>query len=366
MNAPDHPGILNVGAEPQACGEAVPHEAAHLHVSGRALYVDDVPEPRGTLFVAPVLSKVAHGRLKSVDASAALAMSGVRRVLTAADLPAANVVGAGHDEPILPADLIEYLGQPVALVVATGAKAARVAARAVRMEVEPLPAILTIAQALEAESWVLPPVHLVEGDVEAAMAAAPHRLQGEFAVGGQEQFYLEGQIALAMPGEDGTMKVLSSTQHPGEVQHWVADALGVPAHSVQVECRRMGGGFGGKETQAGHIAVWAAVAARIAGAPCKMRLDRDDDFLITGKRHPFLGRWTVGFDGQGRILAIELMQAAACGFSADLSGPIADRAIFHADNAYYLPAVAIHSYRCKTHTQSHTAFRGSAVRREWA
>ncbi|MDH2235919.1 xanthine dehydrogenase molybdopterin binding subunit [Pigmentiphaga sp. GD03639] len=358
MNAPDHPGILNIEAEPQACGVAAPHEAAHLHVSGRALYVDDVPEPRGTLFVAPVLSKVAHGRLMNVDASAALAMPGVRRVVTAADLPAANVVGAGHDEPILPADLIEYLGQPVALVIATGAKAARVAARAVRMEVEPLPAILTIAQALEAESWVLPPVHLVEGDVEAAMAAAPHRLHGEFAVGGQEQFYLEGQIALAMPGEDGTMKVLSSTQHPGEVQHWVADALGVPAHSVQVECRRMGGGFGGKETQAGHIAVWAAVAARIAGAPCKMRLDRDDDFLITGKRHPFLGRWTVGFDGQGRVLAIDLTQAAACGFSADLSGPIADRAIFHADNAYYLPAAAIHSYRCKTHTQSHTAFRG--------
>ena len=358
MNAPDHPGILNVEAEPQACGVAAPHEAAHLHVSGRALYVDDVPEPRGTLFVAPVLSKVAHGRLMSLDASAALAVPGVRRVVTAADLPAVNVVGAGHDEPILPADLIEYLGQPVALVVATGAKAARVAARAVRMEVEPLPAILTIAEALEAESWVLPPVHLVEGDVEAEMAAAPHRLQGEFAMGGQEQFYLEGQIALAMPGEDGTMKVLSSTQHPGEVQHWVADALGVPAHSVQVECRRMGGGFGGKETQAGHIAVWAAVAARIAGAPCKMRLDRDADFLITGKRHPFWGRWTVGFDGQGRILAIDLVQAAACGFSADLSGPIADRAIFHADNAYYLPAAAIHSYRCKTHTQSHTAFRG--------
>ncbi|MDX3978976.1 molybdopterin cofactor-binding domain-containing protein, partial [Shinella sp.] len=273
-------------------------------------------------------------------------------------LPAANVLGAGHDEPILPAETVEYVGQPVALVVASGAKAARVAARAVTLDIEPLPAILTIDEALAAQSWVLPPVHLVEGDVDTALTAAPHRLEGELAVGGQEQFYLEGQVALAMPGEDGTMKVLSSTQHPGEVQHWVADALGVPAHSVQVECRRMGGGFGGKETQAGHIAVWAAVAARAVGVPCKMRLDRDDDFLITGKRHPFIGRWKVGFDGEGRILALDLMQAAACGFSADLSGPIADRAIFHADNAYYLPAVAIHSYRCKTHTQSNTAFRG--------
>ncbi|OVZ54743.1 xanthine dehydrogenase molybdopterin binding subunit [Pigmentiphaga sp. NML080357] len=358
MNAPDHPGILNIEAEPLACGTSAPHEAAHLHVTGQALYVDDYPEPRGTLFVAPVLSNVAHGRLRGVDASAALAVPGVHRIVTAADLPAGNVLGPKHDEPVLPSDVVEYLGQPVALVIASGAKAARVAARAVKLDIEARPAILTIDEALAAQSWVLPPVHLVEGDVDGALAAAPHRLEGELAVGGQEQFYLEGQIALAMPGEDGTMKVLSSTQHPGEVQHWVADALGVPAHSVQIECRRMGGGFGGKETQAGHIAVWAAVAARISGAPCKMRLDRDDDFLITGKRHPFIGRWKVGFDDEGRILALDLLQAAACGFSADLSGPIADRAIFHADNAYYLPAAAIHSYRCKTNTQSHTAFRG--------
>ncbi|MBX6318132.1 xanthine dehydrogenase molybdopterin binding subunit [Pigmentiphaga sp.] len=358
MNAPDHPGIFNVEAEPASCGTPARHEAAHLHVSGQALYVDDLPEPRGTLFVAPVLSNIAHGRLRGIDASAALAMPGVLRVVTASDLPAGNVLGPKHDEPVLPVDTVSYLGQPVALVVAAGAKAARVAARAVKLDIEPLPAILTIDEALAAQSWVLPPVHLVEGDVDAALAAAPHRLEGEIALGGQEQFYLEGQIAFALPGEDGTMKVLSSTQHPGEVQHWVADALGVPAHSVQVECRRMGGGFGGKETQAGHVAVWAAVAAKVCNAPCKMRLDRDDDFLITGKRHPFIGRWKVGFDDAGRILGLDLLQAAACGFSADLSGPIADRAIFHADNAYYLPAVAIHSYRCKTNTQSHTAFRG--------
>lgn len=358
MNAPDRPGILALPTDSQSCGTSPAHEAAHLHVTGRALYVDDVAQPRGTLFVAPVLSKVAHGRLRAIDSAAARALPGVVAVITAADLPGSNLLGSAQDEPVLPDELVQYVGQPVALVVASTAKAARVAARAVRLDIDVLPALLTIEQALQAQSWVLPPVHLVEGDVPAALAASPHRIDGEFVVGGQEQFYLEGQIALALPGEDGTMKVLSSTQHPGEVQHWVAHALHVPSHSVQVECRRMGGGFGGKETQAGQTAVWAAVAAHLTQAPCKMRLDRDDDFLITGKRHHFVGRWTVGFDDDGRVMGLDMMQAAGCGFSADLSGPIADRAIFHTDNAYFLPAVAIHSFRCKTHTQSNTAFRG--------
>ena len=358
MNAPDRPGILNLPTNAKSCGTSPAHEAAHLHVSGRALYVDDVPEPRGTLFVAPVLSTVAHGRLRAIDVIAACALPGVVRIVTAADLPGANVVGSAQDEPVLPAELVQYVGQPIALVIARSAKAARVAARAVKADIEVLPAILDIDAALLAESWVLPPVHLVEGDVSAALTTSPHVIKGEFVVGGQEQFYLEGQVSLALPGEDGTMKVLSSTQHPGEVQHWVAHALHVPSNAVQVECRRMGGGFGGKETQAGQVAVWAAVAACLTQAPCKMRLDRDDDFLITGKRHHFLGRWTVGFDDAGRIRGIDMLQAAGCGFSADLSGPIADRAIFHTDNAYFLPAIAIHSFRCKTHTQSNTAFRG--------
>jgi xanthine dehydrogenase large subunit len=358
MNAPDRPGVLALPVDARSCGTSPAHEAAHLHVSGRALYVDDVAEPQGTLFVAPVLSRVAHGRLRGIDLAAAQALPGVVRIIVAADLPGTNLLGSAQDEPVLPAEIVEYVGQPIALVVARSAKAARVAARAVVADIEPLVPILSIDAALKAEAYVLPPVHLVEGDVPAALAASPHVLKGEFAVGGQEQFYLEGQIALALPGEDRTMKVLSSTQHPGEVQHWVAHALHVPTHSVQVECRRMGGGFGGKETQAGQIAVWAAVAAWLTQAPCKMRLDRDDDFLITGKRHDFIGRWTVGFDDDGKVRGIDMLQAARCGFSADLSGPIADRAIFHTDNAYFLPAIAIHSYRCKTHTQSNTAFRG--------
>ena len=190
------------------------------------------------------------------------------------------------------------------------------------------------------------------------MAQAPHTLQGHFEVGGQEHFYLEGQIAYAIPQEQNQWLIHSGTQHPGEVQHWVAHALGLHNHQVRVECRRMGGGFGGKETQAGHLAVWAAVAAHKVGKPVKLRLDRDDDFVITGKRHPFVYDYTVGFDDTGLLQGLELTMLVNCGFSADLSGPVADRAIFHADNAYFLEHVAIHSYRCKTHTQSHTAFRG--------
>jgi xanthine dehydrogenase large subunit len=205
---------------------------------------------------------------------------------------------------------------------------------------------------------VLPPVHVARGDAAGALATAPHRLTGGFEVGGQEHFYLEGQIAYAVPQEQDQWVVYSSTQHPGEVQHWVAHALGLQNHRVRVECRRMGGGFGGKETQAGHLAVWAAVAARKVGHPVKLRLDRDDDFMVTGKRHPFAYTYTVGFDDSGRLHGLDLTLLANCGFSADLSGPVADRAIFHCDNAYFLGDVAIHSYRCKTHTQSHTAFRG--------
>jgi len=215
-----------------------------------------------------------------------------------------------------------------------------------------------VTEALAAQSYVLPPVTVQRGDPEAALARAPHQLSGTLEVGGQEHFYLEGQIAYALPQEQHQWLIYSSSQHPGEVQHWVAHALGVDNHAVRVECRRLGGGFGGKETQAGHLAVWAAVAATKVKRPVKLRLDRDDDFMITGKRHPFSYSYNVGFDDSGRLCGLTLTMAAHCGFSADMSGPVADRAIFHADNAYYLQDVAITSYRLKLNTQSHTAFRG--------
>ena len=218
--------------------------------------------------------------------------------------------------------------------------------------------MISVHEAHALEHYVLPPVHVKRGDADAALKRAPHQLEGRFEVGGQEHFYLEGQVAYVLPLEQNQWWVYTSTQHPGEVQHWVSHALGIANHAVTVECRRMGGGFGGKETQAGHLAVWAAVAANRLQCPIKLRLDRDDDFMITGKRHPFAYHYRVGFDDTGLLCGMALEMLANCGFSADLSGPVADRAIFHADNAYFLEDVAISSYRCKTNTQSHTAFRG--------
>ncbi len=340
-------------------GQSHPHESAYAQVAGAAHYIDDLPEVKGTLYAAPILSPVAHGRINSIDTAPALAMSGVRAVVLAHDIPGDPVLAAfAHDEPIFAQDTVQHVGQVIGLVVAESVMQARRAARAVRPDITPLPAILTIAAALQAQSQVLPPVVVRRGTPEAALQGAPHRLSGQLEVGGQEHFYLEGQIAYALPLEQGQWWIHSSTQHPGEVQHWVAHALGIANHAVRVECRRMGGGFGGKETQAGHLAVWAALAAQKTGHAIKLRLDRDDDFVVTGKRHPFAYEWDVGFDDTGRITALKLQMAANCGFSADLSGPVCDRAVFHADNAYYLENVEITSHRCRTNLQSHTAFRG--------
>ena len=348
-----------VAPDAPACGTPHPHESARAQLLGLAPYVNDLPEPRGTLHAAPILSPVAHGRLLGIDAAEALSRPGVRALVTAADIPGDPLLATFvHDEPVFARDEVQHVGQVVGLIVADTVQAARQAARAVKLDIAPLPAILTIEQAMAAESFVLPTVTVARGDAAGALARAAHRLQGRFAVGGQEHFYLEGQIALAQPCEQDQWHIHSSTQHPGEVQHWVAHALGIASHRVTVECRRMGGGFGGKETQAGHLAVWAALAARKTRAPVKLRLDRDDDFLITGKRHPFAYDYDVGFDDQGRITGLQLDMLANCGFSADLSGPVCDRAVFHADNAYYLGDVAIRSFRCKTNLQSHTAFRG--------
>ena len=358
MNAPDKL-LLKTASTKSAAGQSHFHESARAQVAGAVNYIDDIPEVKGTLFAAPILSNVAHGRLLGVDAAAALAMPGVRGVVLAADVPGDPLLATFvHDEPIFAVDTVQHIGQVIGLVVAGSVMQARHAARKVQLNIDALPAVLTVREALAAQSFVLPPVTVRRGDPAAALARAPHTLSGSLEVGGQEHFYLEGQIAYVLPQEQNQWLVYSSTQHPGEAQHWVSHALGIDNNAVRVECRRMGGGFGGKETQSGHMAVWAALAARKFGKPVKLRMDRDDDFMVTGKRHPFAYDYTAGFDARGRLCGLQLMMAANCGFSADLSGPVADRAIFHADNAYFLEDVAITSYRCKTNTQSHTAFRG--------
>jgi xanthine dehydrogenase large subunit len=342
-----------------ACGNSHPHESAAAQIAGAATYIDDIPEVRGTLHAAPIVSKIAHGKLLGVDASAALAMPGVRAVILAKDIPGDPMLAAfAGDEQVFATATVQFIGQVIGLVVADSVMAARHAARKVQVQIEPLPAVLDARQALQAKNFVLPPVTVNRGDAAQALARAPHTLSGSLEVGGQEHFYLEGQVAYALPKEQNQWLIYSSTQHPGEVQHWVAHALGLDNHDVRVECRRMGGGFGGKETQAGHLAVWAAVAAHKLKCAVKMRLDRDDDFMLTGKRHPFSYDYRVGFDDSGRLCGLTITMLAHCGFSADLSGPVADRAIFHADNAYFLEDVSITSYRCKLNTQSHTAFRG--------
>ena len=352
-------GLADELRDRKAAGSPVAHESARAQVAGAATYIDDIAEPRGTLFAAPILSGVAHGRLIGVDADAALAMPGVRSLVLSHDIPGSRMLASfAGDEPVFAIDRVEYVGQVIGLIVADSVMQARRAARRVQLKIEALPAILGVEAALAAKSYVLPPVFVRRGDAALAIKGAAHRLGGTLCVGGQEHFYLEGQVALALPQEQGQWLIHASTQHPGEVQHWVAHALDLSGNAVRVECRRMGGGFGGKETQAGHVAVWAAVAAHKFGRPIKLRLDRDDDFLVTGKRHPFEFRYQVGFDDQGLLCGLELTMAVDCGFCADLSGPVADRAIFHADNAYFLQDVAIASYRCKTNTQSHTAFRG--------
>jgi len=337
------------------------HESAHLHVSGRATYVDDMPELAGTLHAALGLSPVAHGRLKGIAVDAIRALPGVVAVLTAADIPGVNDCGAiVHDDPILADGQVHYLGQPVFAVIATDRELARRAAGQAKqvLDIEPLPALITAQEAHAAQQYVLPPMHLERGDAKAALARAPRRLQGTLSLGGQEQFYLEGQISYAIPTENDGMRVHCSTQHPSEMQHLVAHALQLDSHHVHVECRRMGGGFGGKESQSGLFACIAAIAARKLDRPVKVRLDRDDDFMITGRRHGFEYSYEVGFDDEGRVLGAEIDMVANAGFSTDLSGPVMTRALCHFDNAYWLPDVAIHGYCARTNTQSNTAFRG--------
>jgi xanthine dehydrogenase large subunit len=342
-----------------AVGVARPHESAALHVLGQANYTDDIAEVRGTLHAALGLSGKPHAKIVSIDLAPVRASGGVVAVLTASDIPGVNDCGPIiHDDPILADELVQYAGQPMFIVVADTHDNARRAARLAQVTYEELPAILTPQAARAAQSYVLPPMRLARGDAAAAFASAPHKVKGELYVGGQEQFYLEGQIAYAIPKEDRGMQVLCSTQHPSEMQHVVAHALGLHSHHVTVECRRMGGGFGGKESQSALWAAAAAVAAAKLGRPVKLRADRDDDMLVTGKRHCFHYEYEVGYDDDGRIVAAKVDMVSRAGYSADLSGPVATRAVCHFDNTYYLSNVDIRAACGKTNTQSNTAFRG--------
>ncbi|MGC9270268.1 xanthine dehydrogenase molybdopterin binding subunit [Acidiphilium sp.] len=356
------PGVTREGGQ---VGLGVAHESAHLHVTGAAPYVDDIPESAGTLHAALALSPVAAGGVRRIDRAGLAALPGVVAVLTAADLPGPNDCGpVVHDDPILADGVVRYVGQPVALIVASTRNLARRAAARIadHLEIEPAVPVLTARAAFARGDFLLPPVSLVResapGALQAAIAAAPHRLEGTFSLGGQEQFYLEGQISYALPTEDRGMRVYCSTQHPSEMQHLVARALGWRSHQVVVECRRMGGGFGGKESQSALFACCAAIAADRLGRPVKLRLDRDDDFMITGRRHGFDYDYTIGFDDEGRILGLEARLIANGGHSADLSAAVMTRALCHVDNAYYLPEVALHGFIARTNTQSNTAFRG--------
>lgn len=336
-----------------------PHDSAHLHVCGAARYVDDEAEPGNLLHLAFGQSIHAHARITGMDLSAVRAADGVVAVYTAADIPGANDVGpVAHDDRLLADGEVISIGQPIFLVAATSQMAARKAARLGHIDYEPLPAIVTIAAARDGGSLIEPTQRMARGDAHAALAVAPHRLGGDFALGGQDHFYLEGQVAIATPGEDGQMHVLSSTQHPSEMQHLIAHLLRRSSADITVEVRRMGGAFGGKESQAVLFAAAAALVAARTGRPAKFRCDRDDDMVMTGKRHEFEIGYDVGFDDDGRILALQLRLASRCGATVDLSPAINDRAMFHSDNCYWLPDVEIVSERLKTNTVSATAFRG--------
>lgn len=335
------------------------HESAIGHVSGRAVYTDEQRSPAGQLRLYPVQAPHAHARILAIDASAALALPGVWRVLVAADVPGVNDTGPIlHDEPLIPADLVSFYGQPVAWVLADNETQARAGAAAVRVEYAPLPACLSIAQAIAEERFHLPPARVARGDAEAALAQAPHTLSGEIECGGQDHFYLETHTSWAEVDSEGLVQISASTQHPSETQAIVAHVLGIPAHRVVCRCLRMGGGFGGKETQANSFAALAALAATLSGRPVAIKLPRTLDMQLTGKRHPFHARFDVGFDADGRLLALKVDMVADGGWSCDLSPPVLMRAMVHVDNAYHYAAADIRGRIAKTHLPSNTAFRG--------
>ncbi|GJI87417.1 xanthine dehydrogenase molybdopterin binding subunit [Duganella hordei] len=356
LTQPAVPGVPMTWAE---VGQSHPHESAVLHVLGEATYTDDIPEAQGTLHAALGISSKAHANILSMNFDAVKAMPGVVAVYTHKDIPGTNDCGPIiHDDPILSEGLVEYIGQPIFIVVADSHDNARRAVKKAVIEYAELPAILTPQAARDAKSFVVPPMHLARGDAQAAFVRSKHKLKGDLHVGGQEQFYLEGQISYAIPKEGNGMLIYCSTQHPTEMQHVVAHALHRHSHDIVVECRRMGGGFGGKESQSALWAACAAISAAHLRKPVKLRADRDDDMMVTGKRHCFYYEYEMGYGDDGRIVAAKVEMVSRAGFSADLSAPVATRAVCHFDNAYYLADVDIRAMAGKTNTQSNTAFRG--------
>ncbi len=347
------------GADICAVGTAQKHDSARKHVSGEALYIDDRPAQLGQLHAAVGGSRMAHAGIGKLDLSAVREAPGVVAVISADDVPGQLDIGPVFPgDPVLASDVVEYVGQPLFAVAATDHELAWRAAQLAQVDYQPLPAVLDIDTALERESFVRPPHTLSRGNATDAIAAAPHKLSRRLSIGGQEHFYLEGQISTAVPTEDGAMIIYTSSQHPCEVQKLVAKVLGIPISGVTVEMRRMGGAFGGKETQAAPWACIAALLAHHTGQAVKLRLNRSDDMQMSGKRHPFENTYEIGFDDNGRILGADITFNGNCGYSPDLSDAIVDRAMFHADNAYYLNPVKITGNRCKTNMVSHTAFRG--------
>ncbi len=340
-------------------GRSVKHDSADKHVSGEAIYIDDRLEFPNQLHVYARLSDRAHARIVRVDVSPCYAFDGVRIAITHEDIPGLKDIGPLlPGDPLLAIDTVEFVGQPVIAVAARDLETARKAAMAAIIEYEDLEPVLDVVQAYRNKHFVLDSHTHQRGDSATALAAAPHRIQGTLHIGGQEHFYLETQISSVMPTEDGGMIVYCSTQNPTEVQKLVAEVLDVSMNKIVVDMRRMGGGFGGKETQAASPACLCAVVARLTGQPTKMRLPRMEDMIMTGKRHPFYVEYDVGFDTDGRLHGIQLELAGNCGYSPDLSASIVDRAMFHADNSYYLGDATINGHRCKTNTASNTAYRG--------
>jgi xanthine dehydrogenase large subunit len=341
------------------CGKAIPHDSAREHVTGEAVYIDDLPPICNELLVDFVGSPLAHARIKSLDATAAARIDGIVAVYTCADVPGENTFGpVFHDEELLAREVCHYIGQPVVLLAGTSKAALQAARAAVRIELEPLPAVLTIDEAIAQRQFIGPTRRIQRGDVATALATAEHLLSGTFACGGQEHFYLESQAALAVPGEGGQLTIHSSTQNPTEIQAVAARCLGLRQNQIVCVCRRMGGGFGGKETQAAQPALLAALVALKTKRPARLVFSNDQDMQVTGKRHPYQARYQVGVTAQGSITGLKIEFYSNGGCSADLSLAVMERTLLHAENAYYIPNIELSGTVCRTNLPSNTAFRG--------
>ncbi len=346
-------------SHPAQVGKARPHDSARKHVSGQALYIDDHPPYQVQYFTCVGGSTIAHGRIRNINLDKVRQAAGVVDVITAHEIPGKLDIGPVFPgDPLLTGDVVEFWGQPVFAVAARTHEQARKAVKRAEIDYEESEPVLTLAQSIDRQFYVRPPHRMQRGDAAKALEHAPNRIRAELRVGGQEHFYLEGQASVAIPDEDGGVIIHSSTQNPTETQKLVAEILAIAMNKVTVITRRMGGGFGGKET---HAAPWSCIAAVFAlrtGQTVACRLSRQDDMIMTGKRHNFINTYDVGFDDRGAIRGVRYQLAGQCGYSPDLSDAIVDRAMFHCDNAYFLPNVTVDGLRCKTHTVSNTAFRG--------